>query len=73
MASLIYNVIMFAFQAAKGAQGPPPPGSSSSGGGGTTNAPELPLDENLWILLAMGILFGIYIIYRKNRAINKAA
>lgn len=68
MASLIYNIIMFAIQAASGTQGPPPPAR-----GDDPEGPHLPLDDNIWILLVVGILFGVYILYRRNRAINKAA
>jgi len=61
MASLIYNVFIFAIQS----QGPPPPAGGTGGKG-----PNLPIDENIWILLAIGIIFGIYIIYRRNRSIT---
>jgi hypothetical protein len=65
MASLIYNVLIFAIQS----QGPPPPA-----GGTGSRGPHLPIDENIWILLAMGIFLGIYIIYKRNRSsINKAS
>ncbi len=65
MSSLIYNILMLVFQAASGGQGPPPPSQN--------RGPGLPIDDNLWILLAAGVLFGAYIIYKRNRAINKAA
>ncbi|SRX52567.1 PID-CTERM protein-sorting domain-containing protein [Aequorivita sp. CIP111184] len=65
MSSLIYNVILLVFQATSGSQGPPPPSQN--------RAPGLPIDNDLWILLAAGILFGIYIIYKRTRVINKAA
>lgn len=69
MTSLIYNVIMLVIQTASGSQGPPAP----SRGGGTRGS-QLPIDENIWILLAIAIIFGIYVVYRRNRsAINKAA
>ncbi len=68
MASLIYNVIMLVLQATSGNQGPPPPAH----GGGTRGA-QLPIDDNIWILLAAGILFGAYIIYKRSRSTNKVA
>ncbi|MBK5213225.1 MAG: hypothetical protein JJE55_06155 [Flavobacteriaceae bacterium] len=68
MASLIYNVLLLAIQVASGTQGPPPPA-----GKGGTRAPGTPIDENIWILLAIGILFGLYILYKRNRATNKAS
>lgn len=65
MASLIYNLIFLALQASENVPppntNPPPPG------------PQLPIDDNMWILLIVGLLFGIYVVYRKNRAINKAS
>jgi len=36
------------------AQPPPPPGD---------DIPVVPIDENLFILLAIALLYGIYIIY----------
>ncbi len=66
MASLIYNVLMLVIQTASGGQGPPPPSQN--------RGPQLPIDENIWILLIIGVLFGIYIIYKRNRSsINKAS
>ncbi len=56
---------MLVFQAASGSQGPPPPSQN--------RGPQLPIDDNLWILLVAGILFGAYIIYKRNRSIDKAA
>jgi hypothetical protein len=67
MASLIYNVIMFVIQVASGTNGPPTPAQGGS------RAPGTPIDDHIWILLAAGILFGIYIIYKKNSSINKAS
>ncbi len=65
MASLIYNVILLVIQTASGSQGPPAPSQNRGVG--------LPIDDHIWILLAAGILFGIYIIYKKNSSINKAS
>lgn len=68
MASLIYSFIMLAIQSVSGTQGPPPPAR------GGTRGPNLPIDENIWILLAIGVCFGAYVLYRRKRAaINKAA
>ena len=67
MVAFIYNVITFAFQTGTGTQGPPPPA------GGTTRGPQAPIDENIWILIVIGILFGIYIIHKRSRTTNKAS
>jgi hypothetical protein len=64
MTSLIYNVIMLAVQTASSDQGPPPPSQN--------RGPQLPLDDNLWILIAVGVLFGIYVIYRRNKSTSRA-
>lgn len=48
--------------------GPPPPG-----GGYETNGGQLPIDENIWVLIAVGILFGIYIAYKRRITANKAS
>ena len=65
MTSLIYNVIMIALQTASGDQGPPPPSQN--------RGPQLPINDNLWILLVVGILFGVYIIYKRKQSISKAS
>ena len=59
---------MLAIQSASGTQGPPPPAR------GGTRGPQLPIDDNIWILLVVAILFGIYVIYKRNHStINKAS
>ncbi len=65
MALLIYNVLLVAIQVASGSEGPPQPK-------GNTRAPELPIDENIWIIIIVGLLFGIYIAYKKFQTIDKA-
>lgn len=65
MTSLIYNVIMLAIQTTSSSQGPPAPSQN--------RGPRLPIDENVWILIAFGVLFGIYVIYRRSQTINKAS
>lgn len=66
MISLIYNVILLVIQTGTGSQGPPQPAHEGSRG------PQLPIDDNLWILIILGIILGIYMTYRRNRSINKA-
>ena len=65
MASLIYSFIMLAIQSASAGQGPPPPSQN--------RGPQLPIDDNIWILLFAGVLFGAYILFKRNRSINKAS
>lgn len=43
-------------------EGPPNPGGQ--------RGPELPIDENLIILLVVGILYGSYIAYKRQRLKN---
>lgn len=68
MVLFIYNLVLLAVQTASGSQGPPTPG------GEATRGPQTPIDENIWILLIVAILFGIYIIYKRNSKVtNKAS
>lgn len=45
-----------------GSAGPPNPGQ--------TRGPELPIDENMLLLLVAGILYGSYIAYKRQRIKN---
>ena len=40
--------------------GPPPPANQTRGG-------ELPIDNNVIILIVLGILYGVYITYKKHQ------
>jgi hypothetical protein len=66
MASLIYNFLVLVIQTAPRSQGPPSPGT------GGTNGPRLPIDDNIWILVVLGLVFGVYMIYKRSQATNKA-
>ena len=70
MTSLIYTVISIALQlqSVSTSQGPPPPTR-----GDDPESGQLPIDGNIWVLLVIGVLFGIYIIYKRHQAINRAA
>lgn len=46
---------------------PPQPTSQRTPGG-----PELPIDENIYILVAAAIILGIYVAYRRHKATQKA-
>ena len=65
MVTFIYSFIMLAIQSASAGQGPPPPSQN--------RGPQLPIDDNIWILLVAGVLFGAYILFKRNRSINKAS
>lgn len=67
MALNLYNFIGLIIQSPQ-AKGPPPPRP-----GYTINAPQLPIDESIWVLLAFGIIFGVCMVYRRNQITNKAA
>lgn len=54
---------MLVIQTASGSQGPPAPSQN--------RAPGLPIDDNIWILIFTGILFGIYIVYKRSHATNE--
>lgn len=68
MVLFIYNFIMLGLQSPSGST-PPPPARP----GNTVNGPNLPIDDNIWVLIAIGVIVGIYFIYTRNRAINKAS
>lgn len=68
MTTLIYTVLFLMLPSGSDTQGPPAPERD-----GDPEGPQLPIDDNIWILIVAGILFGIYIIYKRNQAINKAA
>lgn len=70
MTSLFYNLIGLVLQPGGSDSSTPPP---PSGGDYVPNAPGLPIDENIWLLVAMGILLGVYIIYKKSRSTNKVS
>lgn len=65
MASLIYSFIMLAIQSSTARQGPPPPNQNLG--------PQFPIDENIWVLVTVGILLGIYVVYRRAQSTNKVS
>ena len=68
MTSLFYNVIGLAVQSGSKSPAPPQPRP-----GYVVNGPQLPIDDNIWVLVAMGILLGVYVVYGKYQSINKAS
>ncbi|RFN59217.1 hypothetical protein [Marixanthomonas ophiurae] len=49
---------------AETSSGPPPPNE----GGGTMNGPEFPIDDNIFILVGLGLALGIYFFIKKYRS-----
>ncbi|MAZ71691.1 MAG: hypothetical protein CMC70_00955 [Flavobacteriaceae bacterium] len=45
---------------------PPPPNPQR------TIGPELPIDENIYMLVAVALIFGIIVAYRRHKATQKA-
>lgn len=43
--------------------GPPAPTAKSHGVNNVTPPPGLPIDEHIFIVMILAVLFGIYIIY----------
>lgn len=56
---LIVNSTYMLGQSHNGSSGPPPPSG--------TRGPLLPIDENILILILIGLAFGAYVIYKKSR------
>lgn len=52
-------------QGPSASSGPPPPAK-----GPTFPEDPLPIDENIILLIAIAILYGIYVAYKKRKAIN---
>ncbi|MFO7744070.1 MAG: hypothetical protein R6V36_01660 [Psychroflexus sp.] len=56
------------------AQGGPPPGSDNNppsppGGGNATDIPA-PIDNHIWIILLVGLVFGLYMVLSKKFALK---
>lgn len=45
---------------------PPPPNYGTDG-------QQLPIDGGIWILVIAAVVLGIYSLYKKRKAINKAS
>ena len=57
---LVFNSISMLGQTSNKSSGPPPPDH--------TLTPGFPIDNNIFILLVAGLLFGIYVAYKKYQA-----
>ncbi len=56
----LYNSAVSFAQSVPDSKGPPPPND--------TRTPGFPIDDNIYILLAFGLLLGIYFIVKKYRS-----
>jgi len=54
-----------------GGKTPPPPKLSKQSGYQPDS--ELPIDGEIWVLLVIGLILGVYILYRSTQATNKAS
>ena len=57
---LVFNSISMLGQTSNKSSGPPPPDQTLTG--------QLPIDSNVFILLALGLAYGIYVAYKKYQA-----
>ena len=67
----IYTSTVMFGQSGGGSEGPPPP--AGQGGSSASRPPGLPIDDDIEILLLLGVLYGCYIVYKKYRIKNTAA
>ena len=65
----ILTLVLFAFnstimlaQSKGGDSGPPPPSQNRT--------PGLPIDNNILILIIIGLLYGVYVTYKNHQAKN---
>tara|TARA_R110000787_G_scaffold28923_2_gene78709 strand:+ start:8084 stop:8311 length:228 start_codon:yes stop_codon:yes gene_type:complete len=56
----LVNSISLLGQTPSGSSGPPHPSNNNRG-------PGLPIDDNILVLVALGLIFGMYVIYKKSR------
>lgn len=66
----IYNFLILGMQGPSGSEAPPQPRP-----GYVVHGPQdpVPIDDNIWVLIAIGVFFGIYMIYKRNLSTNKAS
>jgi len=63
MLTILYTTLALLVQPAKA---PPPPRP-----GYVVNAPQLPIDGELWVLLLLGMVLGLLFLYKRNRLVTK--
>lgn len=69
MISSFVNLICLIIQSGRNA--PPEPRLSSQAG--DPEGPHLPIDGELWVLLILGIILGIYLIHKRQQIKNKVS
>ena len=58
----IFNSMIMLAQSKGSDTGPPSPGQR--------RPPQAPIDDNILILICIGLLYGLYIVYKKHQAKN---
>jgi len=61
----VFNSISMLGQTSNKSSGPPPPDQELT--------PGFPIDDNVFILIAIGLVFGAYVTYKKQKANNAHA
>ena len=61
----IFNSTIMLAQSKDGGSGPPSPGQR--------RPPQAPIDDNILILICIGLLYGAYIAYKKYQSKNTPA
>ncbi len=62
---LMFNSAIMLAQSKGGGSGPPSPSQR--------RPPQLPIDDNILILICIGLLYGVFIAYKKHQSKNTAA
>ena len=58
----VINSTVMLSQSLSSDSGPPPPTNN--------RGPELPIDNSIFILIVLGLIYGAYITYKKYRVMN---
>jgi len=59
----VFNSISMLGQTSNKSSGPPPPDQALA-------PPGYPIDDNVFILIVIGLVFGAYVAYKKQKANN---
>jgi len=63
MLTILYTTLALLVQPAKA---PPPPRP-----GNVVNAPQLPIDGELWVLVLLGMVLGVLFLYKRHKLVSK--
>ncbi|WP_407932371.1 PID-CTERM protein-sorting domain-containing protein [Aequorivita vitellina] len=63
---MLTSIYLFLFLLVQARDDVPPPNPPPPG-------PQLPIDDSIWILIVAGLIYGLYIIYQKNKSTSKAS